>query len=253
MSSRINPDIFLSIVIPAFNEAGVIEHTLNSVREYCAYTHFTWELIVVDDGSTDDTAECAKRALYGMENGRVIHNVHAHGKGWAVKEGMLSARGKYRLYMVADNSISIDHWEKAWPLFEMGADVVTGSRAVKGAESVVSQSWYRRILGKLGNAYIQAVLLNGIQDTQCGFKCLTAQAAESIFTRLTTRGWIFDIEALALARAMKYEVEEFPVRWDGGARSPLRFADYCGAGVDILRIISRIRRDFPYFKNIQMI
>ncbi len=253
MSSRVDRDIFLSIVIPAYNEAGVIERTVNSVREYCAYTQFTWEIIAVDDGSDDDTAERAQHALRGVENARVIRNAHNHGKGWAVKEGMLSAKGKYRLFMDADNSTPIEHWEKAWPLFEMGADVVIGSRAIKGAVLVESQPWYRRTLGVLGNAYAQLVLLNGITDSQCGFKCFSAQAAESIFTRVTTRRWAFDIEVLALARAMKYEIDEFPVRWTRGKRSSVKFGDYLGAFFDTLRIVSHIRKEFPYYKNIKNI
>lgn len=253
MSSRVDRDIFLSIVIPAYNEAGVIEHTLNSVREYLAYTQFTWEIIVVDDGSTDDTTERAKHALHGIEHAHVIRNAHNHGKGWAVKEGMLVAKGKYRLFMDADNATPIEHWEKAWLYFETGADVVIGSRAIRGAELVRSQSWYRRTLGKLGNAYAQVVLLNGISDSQCGFKCFSAQAAESIFTRLTTKRWVFDIEALALARALKYEIDEFPVRWTRGERSSVKFSDYFSAFFDTLRIISRIRQEFPYYKNIKII
>jgi hypothetical protein len=151
------------------------------------------------------------------------------GKGFTVKEGMLAARGKIRLFTDADNSTDIDHFDKMRPLFEQGYDVVIASRNERDAPAAaqaVSQSAHKRLIGQLGNRIVQRLAVPGIWDTQCGFKAFTAAAAERIFAQTTIERWGFDIEVLALARALNYRIGIIPAHWINDERSHVRMTDY---------------------------
>lgn len=204
---------YLSVIIPAYNEAERIPKTLIDIDKHLSRVDFTYEIVVVNDGSTDNTAEIVTKMTPSIKNLKLLDNKENHGKGAVVRDGMLLTKGEIRLFTDADNSTSVDQFEKMIPFFSEGYDVVIGSRAVPGSKLTPSQPFYRRLLGRLSNLVIQLVNVPGIHDTQCGFKAFTAKAAEEVFTRSKISGWGFDIEALALARALGYRTKEIPITW----------------------------------------
>ncbi len=217
----------LSVVIPAYNEQKRIGSTVLAIGEYLAEQSYDWEIIVVNNRSKDRTKEIAQEAGKNFANFRVVDELRP-GKGYAVTAGMLAARGDYRLFTDADNSTSIDQIEKMWPCFERGYDIVIGSLAVKGAKIVRGggEPWWRVIMGKLGNKFIQLFAVWGINDTQRGFKIFTARAAKDIFPRLTIFGWGFDVEVLAIAKKFNYRIAEVGVVWDNDPDSKVNIWAY---------------------------
>lgn len=207
--------IHLSVIIPAYNEEKFIGNALLAIDNYLSLQNFFYEIIVVSDGSRDKTIKIVKYNKV-VKNLRLIISEPNYGKGYAVKLGMLESKGKYRLFMDADNSTSIEHIEKMWPYFKRGYQIVIGSRDKKdavGAMQAVHQPFLKRLLGNLGNFLIQLLILPGIWDTQCGFKAFTAEVAQNIFPRCQINRWGFDIEVLALARRLKYKIAIIPVYW----------------------------------------
>ena len=203
---------YLSVIIPAYNEAKRLSLTLIDINKHLSRVDFSYEIIVIDNNSSDATKEIAERFSRLFKNLRVIE-CFTRGKGAAVKYGMLEAKGEIRLFMDADNSTSIDQFNKMIPYFNSGYSVVIGSRDIEGAELVPPQPWHKRIAGNLGNLFIQFMLLPGIWDTQCGFKAFTEEAAEKIFPLIKISHWGFDVEILSLANKMGYKIKEIPVFW----------------------------------------
>lgn len=205
--------MYLSVVIPAYNEAKRIGATLEAVGAWLKAQPYDSEIVVVDNRSNDGTADVARGYHEQFPFIRIIHESKP-GKGAAVKAGMLFATGEVRLFMDADNSTTIDHLEIMQPFLDH-ADVIIGSLAVPGAVILHGgeEPWWRKLLGKLGNLWIQFWAVPGIWDTQRGFKVFTARAANDIFRRVTLTGWGFDIEVLAIARARGYRIKEIPVTW----------------------------------------
>lgn len=230
------PKPFLSVVIPAYNEEHRLPTTLIAIDKYLSSQDYSYEVLVVNDASTDRTAEVAQRFSETMKNVRLVSYDQNKGKGGAVKTGMLEARGTYRLFTDADNSTSIDHFEKMLPHFKAGYDVVICSRDLK--ESVLSppQPWYKRVLGRMGNLIVQPLLLPGLKDTQCGFKAFTEEAARDAFNRLTILRWGFDIEALALAKHMGYRIKEIPVVWVNDPHSKVQASSYAKTLLEVFKI-----------------
>jgi len=220
--------VHLSVVIPAYNEELRLPDTLRSVADYLSVQAYGSEIIVVDDGSEDGTAEVVR----GMGGGKIPVRLCAHpdganhGKGAAVKLGMMQAAGEYRLFMDADNSTTIEQIERFWPAFKEGCDVVIGSRKAPGAQIVVRQAWYKELAGRAGNLFIRFLAAPGISDTQAGFKTFTRRSAEEIFPRLTIDRWGYDFEVLAIARALHYRVCEIPIRWMNSPDSKVRTGSY---------------------------
>ena len=215
---------YLSIIIPAYNEAERIPKTLIDMDRRLSGVDYSYEILVVNDGSKDNTASVVKNMAKMVKNLKLIDVKENVGKGGTVKQGMLLATGNIRIFADADNSTSIDQFEKMIPLFKEGYDVVIGSRAMRGAELDPPESLIRRIIGKSLNFLIQIFLLPGIWDTQCGFKAYTAEAAEKIFVLCKTSGWGFDVETLALAKRLGYRIKEVPVRWVNDTRSHVKFS-----------------------------
>lgn len=223
------PTPYLSVIIPAYNEETRIGNTLATIYAYLDHQPYTWEILVVLDGATDDTLGVVERFAQGKRNIRWLDRGENRGKGYTVREGMLAARGEIRLFTDADNSTDIAHFDEMKPLFDDGASVVICSRDGKdapGARQAVPQSGFKRFLGNSGNLLIQILAVPGIWDTQCGFKAFRARPAEQIFSVSRIDGFGFDIEALALARHFGYVVKVIGAYWVNREGSHVKFADY---------------------------
>ncbi len=210
----------LSIVIPAYNEELRITPTLEATAQFLADYAGTWEIVVVDDGSRDGTvALCERLAAERIPQLRVIASKPNRGKGSAVRIGMLAARGQIRVMCDADGSMPATELPKLLAPIAQGADLAIGSRYAPGAASNQTQPLYRRLWSRLCNQVIQRALVPGVRDTQCGFKAFTARAADDLFGRATIDGWAFDLEVLALAKRLGYQVRECGVAWHDDQRS----------------------------------
>lgn len=206
--------MYLSVIIPAKNEEKHIKSTVESIHRYLSGKNIEHEIIVVTDGSTDKTDEIVQSMLTAIPALQLINYPKNRGKGYAVRQGMLKAKGEYRLFTDADNATSIDQIEKFFPYFKEGYGVVIGSIGIKGAEVAKgSEPAWRRLFGNMGNFYIQILAVPGIQDTQRGFKMVTAKAAQDIFPKMTIDRWAFDVEMLALAIKFGHKIKEVPVKW----------------------------------------
>lgn len=222
-------EIYLSVVIPAYNEENRIGKTLLSVDKYLSEQDWEYEILVVSDGSTDKTVDLVEKYKQLIKNLEVIDNLENRGKGAVVRQGMLEARGEYRLFMDADQSTSIDHVEKIWPLFKKSYHIVIGSRDSKdaeGATQAVKQPFYRILIGNVGNLLIQIVAVSGIWDTQAGFKAFSKKAVDDIFPRLRINRWGFDIEILAIAKRLNYKIGIIPIFWRNDENSKVSFTSY---------------------------
>ena len=228
---------YLSIVIPAYNEAERIPTALLAMDKCLSSVDYSYEILVINDGSTDNTAVVVEGMTKMVRNLRLINVKNNEGKGRTVRQGMLAATGKIRLFTDADNSTSIDQFEKMMPLFKEGYGIVIGSRSVRGAKLDPPEPFYRRAIGKGLNMIVQLLLLPGLWDTQCGFKAYTDEAAQKIFALSRINGWAFDVETLALGRQMGYKIKEIPVRWVDDARSHVKFS----AGLQFLAETFKIR------------
>lgn len=228
--------IYLSVVIPAYNEAKRISETLLDIDKYLSKQDYSYEIIVVNDGSKDNTVEVVEKTKQLVKNLRIINNEQNHGKGWVVKQGMLEARSKYRIYVDADNAISIDQIESFWP-HTKDYDVIIGSIEVKGAKVEEHAAWYRRFLGKISKYIIRIVAgLWEIHDTQRAFKLFPAKIAQDVFPRQTIYRWGFDIEILALAKKLGYKIKELPVTWVNPGESKVTLKSYLKTFIELLKI-----------------
>lgn len=209
--------MYLSVIIPAYNEEKRIGVTLDHIATYLSRQSYDWEIIVVNNGSTDNTATLVKNRQKEIPHLQLIES--QKGKGYAVARGMLEANGEFRLYTDADNSTTIDHIELMLPYFKKGYSVVIGSLTEPGAKTISAgkESLWRVPLAKLGNVWIQIFAVWGIKDTQRGFKMYTAKVAEDIYSRLTVLGWGVDIEVLAIALTRGYKIKEIPITWNNGS------------------------------------
>ncbi len=199
------------------------------MQEYLLQRPFSSEIIVVLDGPTDATLDIVRSVARDVPQLKILDRKDNRGKGYTVKEGMLAAKGEVRLFCDADNSTDIAHFDKMKPLFDQGYDVVIASRNAKDvpeALQVISQAWYKRAIGRLGNRIVQIAVVPGIWDTQCGFKAFRAEAAERIFAQTTIDGWGFDIEVLALAQRLGYKIGVISARWLNDDRSHVKLSDY---------------------------
>jgi len=202
---------FLSIIIPAYNEAGRLPRTLEQVFSFLHTQEYSSEVIVVENGSSDGTLEIANSFVKDYSNLIIVHESHK-GKGNAVRRGMLTARGEYRFICDADLSMPIEELTKFLPPIMADFDIAIGSREAPGAIRY-NEPPYRHLGGRAINLAIRAFILPGLNDTQCGFKCFRAETTEAIFRQQTLTGWAFDIELLYLARRKKLRIREVPIRW----------------------------------------
>jgi len=242
MSAPDPKTIHLSVVIPTYEKEARIAATLENVASYLAGKPFASEIVVVDDGSADRTAEAARRALAGRAGlaAKVLSRGFNLGKGASVREGVLAAAGEIVLFADDDLSTPIEELDKALAAIEAGADVVIGSRAHPDAAITVRQRRPRELMGKAFNLLVRLFVLRGHRDTQCGFKAFRRAAAKDIFARLRTAGFGFDVEVLVLCRDLGYRVAEVPVTWCDVRPSRLRIF---GGSWSMLKDLWRIRRE----------
>ncbi|PIR89257.1 MAG: hypothetical protein COU07_02230 [Candidatus Harrisonbacteria bacterium CG10_big_fil_rev_8_21_14_0_10_40_38] len=224
----------ISIVVPAYNEAKRIEPTLRVAIGFLSGLNLEYEIIVVDDGSKDDTVDVVKNI--GDAHIIIATGEPNRGKGYAVRRGMLMAKNDYVLMTDADNSTPIEEFKKFYDV--LPADIVIGSRAISGSEIEVRQPLYREYAGKFFNFVVQMLVFRGISDTQCGFKMFSREAARNIFSRTTIYGWSFDVEVLYLAKKLGYSVKQIPVIWRNDKDTKLKFFSTAFA---IMRDLIKIR------------
>lgn len=213
--------MYLSIVIPAYNEAQRLSPTLTAIFSYLSRQVYQAEVIVVDDGSTDETAAIARQSPHPV---RLIQQPRNLGKGAAVRTGMLAATGEWRYSCDADLSTPIDQLDHLLT-FTDKADVIIGSRRVPGSQILKAQAWWKVRLGQAGNLAIQTLAVRGIHDSQCGFK-LFHRRTMLIFTQQRSNRFGYDFEDLYLARRHGWTIAEVPVRWTNDTRSTVTGRDY---------------------------
>ena len=230
---------YISIIVPSYREEKSLPSTLKRFKEYLTAQNYTYEVLAVVDGAKDRTAEVAEEFAKGWPELRVINNKINRGKGYVVRQGMLEAKGEYRVFTDADNATDIGHLDKMIPKFKEGFEIVVGSRDYKdavGAKQAIPQPWHKRQLGNLGNLFIQVLVLPGIWDTQAGFKGFSAEAAQKIFSKMTVERWGFDIEILALARKFGYKIAKIPLYWENNPDSRVNLSSYFGVLRDTIKV-----------------
>lgn len=227
----------VTVVIPAFNEATRLPSTLNKIVNYLSARPQTFEVIVVDDGSTDDTASIVEKKHQLSETVRLIKNPGNRGKGYAVRNGMLHAAGQYLVFSDSDLSSPIEDIDLLLSPLQKGYDVVLGSRALRPEWIYPRQPFSRQLVGRVFNYCVRGVTFLAIQDTQCGFKGFRRDAAQTIFSRQRLTGFGFDVELAYLTRKYGFRLLEVPVHWSNDLASKVHpFRDGPKMFLDLLRI-----------------
>jgi dolichyl-phosphate beta-glucosyltransferase len=225
---------YLSVVIPAFNEARRLPRTLERVALFLRGFQKPYEIVVVDDGSADTTGSLAREV--GGDSLVLARNDTNRGKGYSVRRGMLLARGERRLMTDADLSTPMEELPRLMTLLDEGYDVAIGSRALPGSSIEVRQGRLREGMGRIFNRLVQGLVLPGLEDTQCGFKLFTSAAAQECFSRARLDGFCFDVEVLVIARSRGRRIAEVPVVWRNDAATHVSAFRGGLAFLDILRI-----------------
>jgi dolichyl-phosphate beta-glucosyltransferase len=225
---------YLSVVIPAYNEGKRLPPTLRRVIEFLKTRPEPYEIIVIDDGSRDDTI--ARATELGADNLVVSPNEGNRGKGYSVRRGMLLARGEYRLMTDADLSTPIEEVDRLLEVARQGHDVVIASRAIEGAKVEVRQPWFRENSGRVFNLCMRMLTGLPLKDTQCGFKLFSARAADASFGPARMDGFSFDVEALFIARQLGFRIAEVPVTWRNDEASRVSLMSGLTGFTDLLRI-----------------
>jgi glycosyltransferase involved in cell wall biosynthesis len=228
----------LSIVIPAYNECMRIEGTLARVLECVDARQWDAEILVVDDGSSDDTVAIVQRWMARHPRLHLVKNPGNRGKGYSVRNGLLQSAGDIVMFTDADLSAPIEEAERLFSTIDAGADVAIGSRWLDKQKQTVHQPLYRRFFGRCFNWVTRKVIGLPFKDTQCGFKAFRRDAAQTIFRLQTIERWGFDPEILFIARKLKYSIVEVPVTWGHDERSRI---SYLKDGLKMLEEMAEIR------------
>lgn len=237
----------ISIVVPAYNEEKRLGTTLASICGYFDKRAESYEVLVVDDGSTDSTAKFVKEMEGKFKELRLLTYPRNRGKGYAVKFGMTNAKGDLLLFDDADGASPIEEIERLRQAISEGADIAIGSRAVFSKETGVKAVWYRKLLGRAFSVLVRILVLPEIADTQCGFKLFTRKAGDYLFSRQQAEGFSFDVELLFLARQAGFQIAEVPINWTNIPGSKVNLVkDSFFMAVDLLRF--RIRALFGGYR-----
>jgi dolichyl-phosphate beta-glucosyltransferase len=234
-------NIYLSVIIPAYNESRRIGGTLQSVQNYLKIQNYSYEIIVVNDGSTDDTGLILKKIAEEIPQLKIIDNHKNEGKGYAVKCGMAEAKGDLQLFMDADNSVKINEIKNFILKITEGYDVVIGSIGIGKLIVGERNGFYRRPLGVFSKFLIRMLVTPGIYDTQRGFKLFTKKAALEIFPQLTIKRFGFDIEVLVIAQKNNLKIKELPVQFDNPKGSKVSLFSYVETFFELLKIIVKLK------------
>ncbi|HEX7555579.1 MAG TPA: dolichyl-phosphate beta-glucosyltransferase [Leptolinea sp.] len=217
------PSPFLSIILPVHNEEKRLPGTLQQVARFISAQSFNSEVLIVENGSNDRSYEIARQ--FSMEHPSFFaFHEDQRGKGLAVRNGMLNARGDYRIFCDVDFSMPVDEIVRFLPPQQVNADIVIGSREAIGAVRYHEPA-YRHFIGRIFNSMVRLTTLPGLQDSQCGFKLFTAQCAEAVFQKQTLNGMSFDVEVLFIARRLGYSIIEIPIPWYFNQDSRVRLVD----------------------------
>lgn len=230
---------YLSVVIPAYNEQERLKRFVPGIVKFLEAKGQPFEIVVVNDGSRDGTAQVARQLSQEFPMLRLIDLQPNRGKGGAVKTGMLDARGEFVLFTDADQSTPITEVEKVLPKLERdGYDMVIGSRAMPGAGVEQPQAWYRALAGKLFGVGTKLFCIRGFYDTQCGFKVMKRDVAQKVFPQVTSNSAIFDIEMLVVATREGYRIAEVAVQWvhDPDTRIPYNLRRAMNIWLELFRI-----------------
>lgn len=225
-ANKIRDTIKLSVIIPTYNEASRVGRTLESLRTYFQTKEARYEIILVDDGSADDTVAVVQKFAENWPELRILENQENRGKGFSVNRGMQKANGTYRLFMDADNSVDVSHADAFIEEIQKGADIVVGSIRMQNANVSENAGWHRRALGYCAAGIIRFFAVSGIRDTQRGFKLFSEQAADAIFPLQTIERFGFDIELLVIAQGNRFTIKEMPVVWNNSDKSTVTFGSY---------------------------
>ncbi|MBE2205086.1 MAG: glycosyltransferase family 2 protein [Chthoniobacterales bacterium] len=234
----------ISIIIPAKNEEVRLPASLREIRRI--FPGEPWEILLVIEPGTDRTAEVARQEIRGDPRFQIVENPDAHGKGFAVKTGMLKARGEWVFFMDADLSVPL-RCVKEFLRFTDGADVLMGSRRHPDSRIVHRQPLAREVAGRIFNRILRAVGATHFSDTQCGFKAFRREAAREIFSRVEQTGFGFDVEVMALAQGLGFRIKELPVEWadaPGSQLKPLRHG--VTALLEAILAVRRVRRNYGF-------
>lgn len=243
MSETAPIKIQISVIVPAFNEAQRLPATLKLIRAYAQETGQSMEIIVIDDGSTDDTAEVARRFDASPMTLKVLVNDKNYGKGHAVRRGMLEAVGELQLFYDADGSTPIQEFDKLRPHLGRHCAIVIGSRDMPDSILDPPQPWTRRLMTRAFRGLRRSIMLADLCDTQCGFKLFTREAAQEIFSRQEQQGFGFDCEILELGRKLGFTIKEVGVLWRNNRQSTVRpLRDSWRMLLSLVRISRRLNR-----------
>jgi dolichyl-phosphate beta-glucosyltransferase len=231
------PSLDLSIVIPAYNEELRIAPTIRDMAAYCRQSARAFELILVDDGSRDRTSVVGRALCQEFPELRLIRLAANHGKGYAVRTGVINAIGRTILFADADGATPIREIERLETALEAGADVSVGSRALRAQGVQVQAKVYRHFIGRTFHYLVERLADAGVKDTQCGFKLFRSSVAPDLFSRMRMNGFSFDVEVLVMARRRGYQVAEIPVNWTHQPGSKVRLtSDSLRMAADLFRI-----------------
>ena len=240
--------VFLSIIVPAHNEENRLSETLSQLVNFTNSQDYTSEIVIVENASTDRTLEIAQGFAIDHPGVQVLHDDRP-GKGLAVQTGMLAAQGEYRFICDADLSMPANEITRFLPPSLAGVDIAIASREAPGAVRY-NEPPMRHFVGRVFNNLVRLIILRGLQDTQCGFKCFTQEAAEVLFPLQTVTGWTFDVEILAIAQRLGFKIVEVPIPWYYFGSSKVRvFQDSVKMALDLIRIrVSINKRKFKPLK-----
>lgn len=229
--------IYLSVIVPIYNERFRFVEGLEHYAAYLNKQDYSWELILVNDGSTDKTESLVKKSIRAKTHIKFVSYKKNVGKGYAIVQGVKHAKGKYILFTDIDHSVSIKTVEAFFDYFKRGYKIVIGSRRAKGARFLKKQPFLREFLGRGFSALVRLLIYWDIKDTTCGFKAFERSAAKKLFSKVTIYKWAFDAELICIARKLEYKIAQVPVEWKDARGSKVTVKkDIVNSLLDLVRI-----------------